>query len=130
VVEDLGQRKLGLEDRKIVTNVPGAVLCREGGRQATKPFSEQAVDLRRRELVADPLEQGRVCTAQDAVVEGLVLDPSLIQLPLGVLVPVDAKLRVVGEVRAELQEERSKVPVQSIEVVLVHHGRGAVEQGI
>jgi hypothetical protein len=37
---------------------------------------------------------------------------------------VDAVLGVVGEVGAELQEERSKVLVHAIKIVMVDHGRG------
>ncbi len=38
--------------------------------------------------------------------------------------PVQAQLRGVGEVRAELDEEGAEVAVHQVEVVLVDHGRG------
>ena len=49
--------------------------------------------------------------------------PPLGQLPLQILVPVDAQLGVVREVRAELQEERPEVLVDGVEVVVIHHRR-------
>ena len=45
------------------------------------------------------------------------------QLPLEVLVAVDAQLGVVREVRAELREERPEVLVHRVDVVVVHHRR-------
>ena len=52
-----------------------------------------------------------------------IRDAPLRQLPLQVLVPVDAQLRVVREVRTELQEERPEVVVEHVEVEVVHHRR-------
>ena len=49
--------------------------------------------------------------------------PFLGQLPLDVLVAVDAQLGVVGEVGAELEEERAEVLVEAVEVELVDHRR-------
>ena len=60
--------------------------------------------------------------AQDAVVERLVGDAPLRQLPLEVLVPVDAQLGAVGEVRAEPQEG-AEVLVHRAEVEVVAHRR-------
>src|SRR5206468_570098 len=50
--------------------------------------------------------------------------------PLGVLVAVDAQLGVVGEVRAELQEEGAKVLIEAVEVEVVDHGRGLDDPGV
>src|SRR5258708_14072222 len=69
----------------------------------------------------------RVLARQDAVVECFVPDPPPFQLAFRVLVPVDTELRVVGKIRAKLQEERAEVTVNRVEVVLVHHRRRAVE---
>jgi len=35
-------------------------------------------------------------------------------------VPVQAKLGVVGKVRAELQKERPEVPIETVEIVVIH----------
>src|SRR5262245_37938652 len=43
---------------------------------------------------------------------------------------VDAKLSVVGEVGAELEEERAKVVVDAIEVIMIDHGHGSHDPGI
>ena len=63
------------------------------------------------------LQSTGVGAAQDAVVQGLEGDPFLGQLSLDVLVAVDAELGVVGEVGAELEEERAEVLVDAVEVV-------------
>jgi hypothetical protein len=42
-----------------------------------------------------------------------------------VFVSVEAELGVIGEVRAELQEEGPKVAVHAVDVEVVHHGRRA-----
>jgi hypothetical protein len=47
LVEDLGQRELGLKDRQLVSNVPRTVLRREGMRQSAEPFPEQRIDVGR-----------------------------------------------------------------------------------
>ena len=52
---------------------------------------------------------------------GLERDPGLGGLALGVLVAVDAQPGGVGEVGAELQEERAEVVVDPVEVVVVDH---------
>ena len=67
---------------------------------------------------------------EDAVVQRLEGDAFLGQLPLDVLVAVEAQLGVVGKVGAELEEERAEVAVDGIEVELVDHGRGAHDPGI
>jgi len=81
--------------------------------QPSQPFPQQGVDLGGREAVADPLQPARVGAAEDAIVEGLEGDPLLGQLPLGILVAVDAELGVVGEIGAELEEERPEVLVDA-----------------
>jgi hypothetical protein len=66
-------------------------------------------------------------SAQDSTpqVQRLELDAAFAKLALGVFVAVDAQLGVVGEVRAELQEERTEVIVDAVEVVVIDH-RGSV----
>ena len=92
-------------------------------RQALEPLAQQPVDGRRRQAVGELLHQRRVGTAQHAVVQRLEGDAALGELALYVLMPVDAQLRVVGEVRAELDEQRPEVGIDDVEVVVIHHRR-------
>jgi len=99
----------------------GAIARRKRMRQAAQPLAQQSVDPVRREPIAQPLHQLGVGARFDAVVEHLELDPALGQLAREVLVAVDAELGAVGKVGAELQEERSEVLVNAIEIVVVDH---------
>ena len=98
--------------------------------QPRQPLPQQRVDLGGREAVAELLQPSGVGAAQDAVVQGLEGDPFLGQLPLDVLVAVDAELGVVGEVGAELEEERAEVLVDAVEVEVVDHGRASHDPGV
>ena len=98
-------------------------------RQLRQPLAQQRVDLRRRQAVAELLQPLGIGAGANAVVESLEGDALLGQLPLDVFVAVDAKLGVVGEVGAELQEEGAEVVVEAVEVELVDHGRGRTIQG-
>ena len=91
-------------------------------RQPRQPLARQGVDARGRELAADRLQPLRVGAAEQAVVECLEGDALPPQLALDVLVPVEAQLGVVGEVGAELDEQRAEVLVAHVEVVGVGHG--------
>ena len=93
-------------------------------RQSLEPLAQQAIDPLRRKTVTEPLHQLGIGAGFDAVVERLELHFSLGKLALEVLVAVDAELRVVREVGAELQEERPEVLVHAIEIVMVDHRRG------
>jgi len=99
-------------------------------REAVQPLAKEGVDLLGRQPVAQRLQTLRVGARQDPVVEGLEGDPPLRQLPLHVLVAVEAELGGVGEVGAELQEERPEVPIHGIEVKVINHGRRAHQPGI
>lgn len=48
--------------------------------------------------------------------------PSLLALPLHVLVPSQAQLGIVGEVGVELKKERPEVPIQALKIVMIHQG--------
>jgi hypothetical protein len=66
----------------------------------------------------------------NAVVESFEDDAFLGYLALDVLVAVEAQLGVTREVRAELDEERTKVLVHAVEVVVVDHGGRFLQPGI
>ena len=57
-IEDLGQRKLCLQDREMVPIARSAVRGREGMREAPEPLAEDRVDLGRVERIGNPLHTG------------------------------------------------------------------------
>src|ERR1700750_384658 len=90
-------------------------------RQALEPLAQQAIDPIRGKSFTEPLHQLGIGAGLDAVVERLELHLALGKLALEVLWAIDAELRVVREIGAELQEERSEVLVDAIEIVVVDH---------
>ena len=101
-VEDLGESELGLKHGDVIADAGGAVGVRERMRQAHQPFAQQGVDLRRRQAVGQLLHESGVGAAENAVVQCLERHARLGQLPLQILVTVDAgEFRVVREARAE-----------------------------
>ena len=79
---------------------------------------------------AGPSESQIACSAAEVVDRGERVvhrgepDPGLGGLALGPVVPVEAQLGVVGEVGAELDEERAEVGVEAVEVEVVDHPGG------
>ena len=118
-VQDLGQRKLGLEDRDGVPETGATILWRERMRKQTEPLAQKAVDLPRCKTIADALHPPRLFAGQDSVVQCFVANPLPVELALEVLVAVDAELGCVREARSELEEERAEVAIYAIEVVVV-----------
>src|SRR5258708_31502938 len=90
-------------------------------REQTQPLAQKAVDLLRRQAIADLLHPLRLGAAEDAIVERLESDAFLGELPLGVFVAVQAELGIEREVGAELEEERAEVAVHRVDVIVVHH---------
>src|SRR5215472_14778259 len=74
--------------------------------------------------VADRLYSRRVAGGGEPVVQGGEADPGLGRLPPGVLVAVDAQPGRVGEIGAELDEERAEVVIDAVEVVVVDDAGG------
>ena len=72
------------------------------------------------------LQAARIGTGENPVVQGLVGEAFLFQLPLDVLMAVQAELGVMGKIRAELQKEGAEVAVQAVEVIVVHQGGGGL----
>ena len=105
-VEHLGPSELRLQNRDVVPDALFPVGGLEGVRQPSQPFAQQLVDLLRRQPVGQPLHRLGVRAAQDAVVERLERDAPLRQLPLQILVPVDAQLGVVREIAVNGRSER------------------------
>ena len=75
LVQNLSQRKLRLQDRKIVTIPCLTILRCEGMRQDSEPLPCQAVDLLGGKIVTDLLQPGGVVTPQNPIVESLEADP-------------------------------------------------------
>jgi hypothetical protein len=97
---------------------------RDGG-FGSKRLAKHGVNLGGVQRVGDALDATGGLTRLDAVVEGLERDPPVGQLSLQPLVPVQAQLRRIRKVRAELDEDRAEVPVENVEEVLIDH-RGRV----
>src|SRR6201982_3527651 len=100
-VEDLGGGELHLQDRDSVAVAGLALRASEGMRQEPQPFAQECIDLGRRKPVANRLQT------------------------LGVFVPVKAELGIERKVAAELEKERSKIPIDGIDVIVVHHRAAA-----
>ena len=81
------------------------------------------------EVIADPLSSRQVLTPADAVVQRLIIDPSVLELALQILVPIDTKLGRIGKIGAELDKERSEVFIQAVEIVEVHVGAAVIDPG-
>ena len=93
-------------------------------RQDRQPLTEQGVDLIWSETSADLLQPFGVIDRGEPVVQGFESDPGLGGLALGPMVAVEAQLGAEREVGAELQEERTEVVVDAVEVPLVDHPGG------
>src|SRR4029077_14139579 len=78
------------------------------------------------ESLRDALRRRRVRTAQEPVVERFEFDAAPGQLPVEILVPVDAELARVGKVGTELDEEGSEVFVHAVKIIVVNHGRSVI----
>jgi hypothetical protein len=120
-VEHLSGRELRLQDRDVVAVAGLAVRSGEGMRQEPQPFAQQRVDLAGRKALADRLQPLGIGASEDAVVEGFEGDALLPELALGVFVAVQAQLGIERKVAAEFEEERSEIPVDGVDVVVVHH---------
>src|ERR1700686_2760393 len=62
LVEHLGERELGLQDRELVAIAGGAIACRKRMRQAPEPLAQQAIDPPRRQPVGQALHERRIGT--------------------------------------------------------------------
>src|ERR1700741_481052 len=124
-VEDLGGGELRLPDRDIVAVAGLAVRSSEGMRQEPQPFAQQCIDLGCGKSVANRLQALGGGTLPDAVVEGLEGNAFLCELTLGVFMPVEAEFGIERKVAAELEKERSKIPIDGIDVIVVDHRAAA-----
>ncbi len=126
-VQHLGQRELRLQDRDVVAVARGPVGRRVRVRHPGQPLAQQGVDLGRSQGGADRLHTVDVAglvERGEGVVQRGEPDPRLGSLPLGPLVAVEAQLGVVGEVGTELEEERTEVGVDGIDVEVVDEPGG------
>jgi len=93
-------------------------------RQQSEPFAEEGIDLGSVQAIAEALGGFEVGTAKQAVVQGFKRDVAFGQLAFEVFMSVEAELGEVGKVGAELDEERSEILIDAVEVIGVDHGRG------
>jgi hypothetical protein len=76
-VEHLSQAELGLQDGDVVAVAGVLVSVGEGVREQTQPFTQQRVDLLRRQSIADGLHRDGVVTGREAVVQRREADAGL-----------------------------------------------------
>src|SRR5262249_39717299 len=114
----------------VVAVASGTILRGKGMGQAGQPAAQQLVDLLGPELFTDGLQPFGIGAGSEAVVQRLVGDSLLLELTLGILVTVQTQLGGVRKIGAELQEEGAEVWIQTVPVVVVHHGGGTNDPGI
>ena len=77
----------------------------------------------RAQLITDSLQGLRISAREEAVVERLIGNPPLRQLPLGPFVTVEADLDWPWSIGADLQERWTKLEILQVEVVVVDGDR-------
>ena len=88
-VEDLGGADLHLHDAEVVAKADATIVGSKRVWEETKPLAKEGVDVVRTERVAGMLQLRRIVTRQEAVVECLVRDATMVELPLRPLVAVE-----------------------------------------
>ena len=126
-VKHLSSGKLGLQDREVIGKTGLTVGLGKGVREALEPFPRHPLDLGFIEGVQDLLQLLGRLTAEDPVVQGLIGDPFLVQLPLRVLMAVETDTRRVREIPRELDEERPEILVNEVEIILIAHDRRSAQ---
>ena len=91
-VPHLGEGELGLQHRESIAIARAPVGGTEGMGQSGQPLAEEPLDLAGGEALTDLLCPLDIGTGAQAVVQGRKGDPCLGQLPLEILVPVEAEL--------------------------------------
>jgi hypothetical protein len=123
-VEHLGEAELRLHDGGVVAVPGGGVVLGERVRQDPQPLGQQRPDLLLAERIADPLQRGHVIDRGEGVVQRGEADPCLLRLPLRPVIGIKAQLGGIGEVAAELDEERAEILIHAIEIEVVDLQRG------
>ena len=120
-VEDPGVGELDLAEGEVVEDAPPEVLAGKGRGQADLPPPEEALHRAGPEAIADALEDGGILAGQKAVVELFERHLRLVQLTLRPLVAVQVDPRREGRVGVGLDEGRSPLGVEQVEVEVVDH---------
>jgi len=119
-VEDLGETDFRLENRELIRKAAG----RMGGRQREGdlllPARKEPGDRRGIQRVAHLLERLGSGARQKAVVQRGESDPTRVELSLRPFVSVEADLDRIWGIAADLDEGRSPLGVEEIDVVVVH----------
>ncbi len=119
-VEDPGVGDLELAEGEFVDIAGPQIRPGERGRELVDPPPKEALHRPWAESVTDPPQLPRVLTGAEAVVEGLVADPRLLQLPLGPLVAVEPDPDRPRGVGVGLPERSAPVRVPQVKVEVVH----------
>lgn len=108
----------------------GVVLRRERLREPPQPLGHHGSDLVFGQVIEELLRAGRLGAGDQPVVEGREGNALFGQLPLDVLMPVEADPWGIGEVGADLDKQGTEVLVYQVEVVAIAHHRPAREPGV
>jgi len=118
--EHLRAADLHLQDRPLVGEARGAILGRQGQRQVRQPPLEEGAQIRFAQAVADGLHGGRGRALEEPVVQRGEPEPAPFGLALGPFMPVETQLERVGRVATDLDERRPPLPIDDVDVVVVH----------
>src|ERR1022692_4560324 len=118
-IVDLRQADLHLPDRQgpVVAGLP--VLRSQRQWNPPEPFAEYPINVLRPQAVADLLQFLRLGARQEPIIQRLVGDLLLLQLPLGPLVSIQAQLHASRGVAGDFDEQRTEIFVIDVEVVMV-----------
>jgi hypothetical protein len=116
--------ELRLQNGNVIAVRSVAVGDGERMRQVTQPpLARQSIILLGTQSFTDFLQPLGTGIGGHPVVQGLVGETGLTQLALQIFMPVNAQLGVVREGATELQEARTEVLINAMEVERIDHGR-------
>ena len=118
-IQDLSERKLGLENRQFIAVTCGTVFGPEWMRQAGELFAEHRIDFFAIERITEFLQARGVLAGQYAIVQGFKANAFLGQLALDPFMAVNAELNGMGKVGTKFDTQRTEVLIQQVEVVMI-----------
>ena len=122
-VEDLGAGKLHLPHRKLMAISGLDVFDGERQWQTEEPFSKEAFDVLRPQLLTDILQPERIGTAEKTVVETFIRNAFVLQLSFCPFMAVETHTNGQWGVGTDLDEARPKVGIIDVEIVMLHEHR-------
>lgn len=118
-LKDLGPGNFKLPYRNFVGVSRGLIFRGEGIWEACGPLAVEGLDVLRAQFIADFLKSLGIRAGQKSVIEALVGDLPLLELPLGPFVSVDDEFDWKGAIGANLEHDRSKVLIVNVEIVML-----------